>query len=179
MALIKAENLALGYEGHVIVEDLNFTVNSGDYLCIIGENGSGKSTLMKTLLGLKSKMGGSLTFGDGLKKNQINYVLVGNGSTVVGQIPNADVSILKSASKIYLYTEKRDDEYVSVPAVVGMSIKEANLLLTNLGLNIAINGGLSEKCTTMTVTSQSLPFGAKVKKGSVVTLTVLGTDFED
>ena len=116
---------------------------------------------------------------EGLKKNQINYVLVGNGSTVVGQIPNADVSILKSASKIYLYTEKRDDEYVSVPAVVGMSIKEANLLLTNLGLNIAINGGLSEKCTTMTVTSQSLPFGAKVKKGSVVTLTVLGTDFED
>ena len=76
---------------------------------------------------------------EGLKKNQINYVLVGNGSTVVGQIPNADVSILKSASKIYLYTEKRDDEYVSVPAVVGMSIKEANLLLTNLGLNIAIN----------------------------------------
>ena len=116
---------------------------------------------------------------EGLKKNQINYVLVGNGSTVVGQIPNADVSILKSASKIYLYTEKRDDEYVSVPAVVGMSIKEANLLLTNLGLNIAIIGGLSEKCTTMTVTSQSLPFGAKVKKGSVVTLTVLGTDFED
>ena len=74
MALIKSENLVLGYEGHVIVEDLNFTVNSGDYLCIIGENGSGKSTLMKTLLGLKSKMGGSLTFGDGLKKNQIGYL---------------------------------------------------------------------------------------------------------
>jgi beta-lactam-binding protein with PASTA domain len=63
--------------------------------------------------------------------------------------------------------------------VVGMSIKEANILLTNSGLNIAINGGLSEKCNTITVTSQSLPFGAKVKKGSVITLTVLGTDFED
>ena len=74
MALIKSESLVLGYEGHVIVEDLTFTVNSGDYLCIIGENGSGKSTLMKTLLGLKSKMGGTLTFGDGLKKNQIGYL---------------------------------------------------------------------------------------------------------
>ena len=68
---------------------------------------------------------------------------------------------------------------MSVPSVVGLSIKEANLLLTNIGLNIAISGGLSEKCTTMTVTSQSLPLGAKVKKGSVITLTVLGTDFED
>ncbi len=74
MALIKSENLALGYEGHIIVENLNFEINEGDYLCIIGENGSGKSTLMKTLLGLKSKMGGSLTFGDGLKKNQIGYL---------------------------------------------------------------------------------------------------------
>ena len=116
---------------------------------------------------------------DSLKKNQINYILVGNGSTIVGQVPDADVSILKSTSKIYLYTEKKDDEYVSVPSVVGMSIKEANLLLTNLGLNIAINGGLSEKCTTMTVTSQGLPVGAKVKKGSVISLTILGTDFED
>ena len=74
MALIKAENLSLGYEGHVIVENLNFEVNAGDYLCIIGENGSGKSTLMKTLLGLKAKLGGSLTHGDGLKKNQIGYL---------------------------------------------------------------------------------------------------------
>ena len=116
---------------------------------------------------------------DGLKKNQVNYVVIGNGNSVISQIPAADVSILKSTSKIYLYTEKRDEEYASVPSVVGLSIKEANLLLTNSGLNIAIYGGLSEKCTTVTVTSQSLPLGAKVKKGSVITLTVLGTDFED
>lgn len=74
MALIKSKDLTLGYEGHVIVENLNFEVNAGDYLCIIGENGSGKSTLMKTLLGLKSKTGGTLTFGDGLKKNEIGYL---------------------------------------------------------------------------------------------------------
>lgn len=74
MALIKTENLSLGYEGHIIVENLNFEVNQGDYLCIIGENGSGKSTLMKTLLGLRSKTGGSIVYGDGLKKNQIGYL---------------------------------------------------------------------------------------------------------
>ena len=40
------KNLKLGYEGTVVTENLNFTVSSGDYLCIVGENGSGKSTLI-------------------------------------------------------------------------------------------------------------------------------------
>lgn len=57
MAQITCENLKLGYDGREILSGLNFTVNAGDYLCIVGENGSGKSTLMKTLLGLHSPMG--------------------------------------------------------------------------------------------------------------------------
>ena len=54
MALIKCENVSIGYEGQTVVKDLNFTIEHGDYLCIVGENGSGKSTLVKSLLGLKS-----------------------------------------------------------------------------------------------------------------------------
>ena len=41
-ALLKCENVSLGYEGDVVTKNLNFTVSSGDYLCIVGENGSGK-----------------------------------------------------------------------------------------------------------------------------------------
>ncbi len=74
MALITVRDLSLGYEGRAIVEKLNFTVNSGDYLCVVGENGSGKSTLMKTLLNLQSPISGSITIGDGLKKNEIGYL---------------------------------------------------------------------------------------------------------
>ena len=114
-----------------------------------------------------------------LEKSGIQYTVIGNGDYVLDQIPKADVIILKSSSTIYLYTEKRDEEYVEVPSVVGKSIKEANLLLSTIGLNICISGSLSNTCTTVTVISQSLPVGAKVEKGSVITLTVLGTDFED
>ena len=74
MAYITCKNLSLGYESKVVVEGLNFAVNRGDYLCIIGENGSGKSTLMKTLLGLKAPLGGEILFSDGLKKNEIGYL---------------------------------------------------------------------------------------------------------
>jgi zinc transport system ATP-binding protein len=74
MALLTIQNLALGYESRTIVENLNFTVNKGDYLCIVGENGSGKTTLMKTLLQLKSPISGDIIVGDGLKKNEIGYL---------------------------------------------------------------------------------------------------------
>ncbi len=74
MALIKVNDVSLGYEGKPIVTDLNFEVNKGDYLCIVGENGSGKSTLMKTLLGHKTVHSGKIEFSDGLKQNEIGYL---------------------------------------------------------------------------------------------------------
>lgn len=74
MALITVQNLALGYDSRAIVENLNFSVNMGDYLCIVGENGSGKSTLMKTLLHLQEPVSGQILTGDGLRKNEIGYL---------------------------------------------------------------------------------------------------------
>ena len=74
MALIKCENVSIGYEGQTIVRDLNFEIGQGDYLCIVGENGSGKSTLVKSLLGLKAVDSGKIEFGDGLKQKEIGYL---------------------------------------------------------------------------------------------------------
>ena len=74
MAQLTCKNLTLGYEGDVLVRNLSFEVNKGDYLCIVGENGSGKSTLMKTLLRLMNPMSGSITTGDGVTAREIGYL---------------------------------------------------------------------------------------------------------
>ena len=74
MALLTVKNLSLGYDGRAIVEGLNFSVNKGDYLCIVGENGSGKTTLMKTLLKLTEPLKGEILFGEGLKQSEIGYL---------------------------------------------------------------------------------------------------------
>ena len=74
MALITCRDLTLGYDGKTVVEGLDFSVSSGDYLCIVGENGSGKSTLMKTLLRLRQPISGAIEFGDGLKSSEIGYL---------------------------------------------------------------------------------------------------------
>ncbi len=74
MAFLTIKDLSLGYDSQTIIENLNFSVNPGDYLCIVGENGSGKTTLMKTILGLKAPESGQILVGDGLKKNDIGYL---------------------------------------------------------------------------------------------------------
>lgn len=70
---IICRNASLGYEDGIVTEDLDFTINSGDYLCILGENGSGKSTLIKALLGLKKPVSGEIIW-DGFTAREIGYL---------------------------------------------------------------------------------------------------------
>ena len=74
MSIIKVDNLSVGYDGKPVATDLNFTVNEGDYLCIIGENGAGKSTLMKTILHLIKPVSGNVEYTDGLMPFEIGYL---------------------------------------------------------------------------------------------------------
>lgn len=74
MALIECKNLDVGYDGKTVASNINFKLEKGDYLCIVGENGSGKSTLMRTLLGLQSAVDGEMIFADGLSKSEIGYL---------------------------------------------------------------------------------------------------------
>ena len=74
MAQLCCKNVGFAYGGETVLSGVNFSVNAGDYLCIVGENGSGKSTLMKGILGLKEPSEGEIVFGDGLKANEIGYL---------------------------------------------------------------------------------------------------------
>ena len=50
MALITCSGLSFAYGADTVLSGVDFSVESGDYLCIVGENGSGKSTLVKLSL---------------------------------------------------------------------------------------------------------------------------------
>ncbi len=73
MNLIKATDITLSFDNVIISQNINFQVNEGDYLCIVGENGAGKSTLMKTLLGLLKLKSGDIQYNN-LDKKQIGYL---------------------------------------------------------------------------------------------------------
>lgn len=74
MSYFSLNKIGFSYEGKVILEDIHFSVEKGDYLCIVGENGAGKSTLLKGILGLKKPNEGEIILGDGLKRQDIGYL---------------------------------------------------------------------------------------------------------
>ncbi len=73
MKLIEVKNVRLAYDGVTILDNINFSVNRGDYFCIVGENGSGKSTLMRAILSLKPISGGEIIM-NGIKSREIGYL---------------------------------------------------------------------------------------------------------
>ena len=74
MPLLSFDNLSIGYENNVVLENLSFSIEKGDYLAILGENGAGKSTLLKTMLGLIEPLKGKISFGMEVKKTDIGYL---------------------------------------------------------------------------------------------------------
>jgi len=51
--MIEIKNLKFSYEDNVIFDELNLTIEEGEFVAILGHNGSGKSTLSKLLVGLE------------------------------------------------------------------------------------------------------------------------------
>lgn len=60
MTILEVENLVVSYSSHIALENINFKVEEGEYVCLVGENGSGKSTLIKTIVGLKKQDEGNI-----------------------------------------------------------------------------------------------------------------------
>ncbi len=64
--ILTCRNLTVGYEDCRLCEDINFTVKSGDYICVVGHSGIGKSALVSTLMGIEKPICGDILFANGL-----------------------------------------------------------------------------------------------------------------
>ena len=60
MTILEVEKLKVLYSNHVALDNINFKIEDGEYVCLVGENGSGKSTLVKTIVGLLKEEEGSV-----------------------------------------------------------------------------------------------------------------------
>ena len=63
MPSIKIVNLSFIYpdDSVIILEDINVEINSGEFVCILGQSGCGKSTLLRLLAGLEKPATGEIT----------------------------------------------------------------------------------------------------------------------
>ncbi|HEX8009919.1 MAG TPA: ATP-binding cassette domain-containing protein [Casimicrobiaceae bacterium] len=58
--IVRVEGLVAGYEGNVLLQDVNFAVNRGEVFVILGGSGCGKSTLLKHMIGLYQPIAGKV-----------------------------------------------------------------------------------------------------------------------
>lgn len=70
---IIGKNITKSFSGVAIIDHLNFEINSGEHLAILGSNSAGKSTLLKIISGLIDADSGEISWWEGFDLRQINY----------------------------------------------------------------------------------------------------------
>ena len=64
MSIIQVQHLSKSFGNHEVLKDIDFTIDKGEVVCIIGSSGSGKSTLLRCLNLLEIKTSGSIYYGE-------------------------------------------------------------------------------------------------------------------
>lgn len=70
ITVIEAKNLTKRFGKQLVFKDVDFTINDGDFISLIGPNGSGKTTLVRIMMGLEKKTSGELK----INHKHIGYV---------------------------------------------------------------------------------------------------------
>ena len=127
--MFKVRNLSCGYKDKTILEDVSFTVESGDIVCILGKNGSGKSTLIKTIVGLIEPFTGEMLV-DGVdirswswskKAKVISYIPQTFSSTF--QYRGIDIVLMGRTSYIGIYSApSKEDKKIAEDAMEKLNI---------------------------------------------------------
>lgn len=100
-SLLNVGKLTAGYGAAPVLNDVGFTVHTGEMVAVLGANGAGKSTLMHTLAGLMHPSGGSVEFLarnvgtlDAAKTARMGLVLVPEGRQVFPELSVVDNILL-------------------------------------------------------------------------------------
>lgn len=60
--ILEVDHLSNQYEGQPLLQDISFSLQQGEILCLLGPSGSGKTTLLRLLAGLEKEDTGTIVF---------------------------------------------------------------------------------------------------------------------
>lgn len=94
--VIDAENLSIGFEDRLLIENLSFKLPRGGIVGVIGPNGAGKTTLFKMLTGAQTPDSGSIRIGDTVKMAYVDQIrdALADNKTVHDEISDGNEEII-------------------------------------------------------------------------------------
>ena len=108
--MFKVSGLHSGYDGTIIIEDININVQQDEIVTIIGPNGSGKSTLLKSIFGIVKPQQGKIEFLNEQIIGMKPFRIFEKGISYVPQIENIFSNLTISENlDIGFYTSKIND----------------------------------------------------------------------
>ena len=119
--VLKVKNLQIGYDK--VLSEVNFNMEKGDRIGIIGKNGCGKSTFIKTILGIVSPIKGKYSYGKnvtiGYFDQEFNNLHMDN--TVYEEIDNefSEMSPNEIRSLLAMFEFYQDDVFKKISNLSG------------------------------------------------------------
>ena len=119
MALIDLQNISKQYDTKVILKDVNFTLNHGQRIAVIGQNGQGKSTLFKVIMKQTEPDSGEMAIDKSLKIEMLDQQPKFKANLSVREAIENQLAELKQAKTEYeeltnrLTTDYENEELLS------------------------------------------------------------------
>ncbi|WFF39636.1 ATP-binding cassette domain-containing protein [Moraxella nasibovis] len=149
MALIHLKNLSLAFGASPILDCVNFSLDSGERVCLIGRNGEGKSTLFKLIDGTQNPDDGEIIMTDGLRVAMLAQDVPNEDGTLLDVVMGGDEKVAKLLKDYHALSDLcgagdmkacEDMSHLQheIDALHGWDLeRNARTLLDNMGLNPA------------------------------------------
>jgi zinc transport system ATP-binding protein len=147
MFLIDVRNLNFSYDAQSVLEDVSFTVETGEYVGIVGPNGGGKTTLLKILVGLLKPASGTVVVDGAAPTDHARPAVIGYVPQRISQdqaaFPATVYELVESGRTVRSGLFGRLNE--TDRQVIGRSLKVAGIEALQTRLMSELSGGQRQR----------------------------------
>ena len=143
--MIEVENLSFSYQNNKVLKNISFSIEKGEYLCIIGKNGSGKSTLAKLLTALIYQQEGTIKISGYDTKNQKDLLNIRKIVGIIFQNPEEQIISTTVFDEVIFALENLAISREDIKEIAEKSLKNLNLLEYKDRLTYQLSGGEKQR----------------------------------
>ena len=143
--MIEVENLSFSYQNNKVLKNISFSIEKGEYLCIIGKNGSGKSTLAKMLAALIYQQEGTTKISGYDTKNQKDLLNIRKIVGIIFQNPEEQIISTTVFDEVIFALENLAISRENIKEIAEKALKDLNLLEYKDRLTYQLSGGEKQR----------------------------------